>query len=401
MSCGNYHTLSRRAFEAAVVTYNRGCGLRPIIELAWSDLRLYRYHPMKTPDLSAQRLRTHHLLKPDFESPAEVVRWFGAVQAQDYFGSLYAIGLRLPRATEGTIEKAVADRTIVRTWPMRGTIHYVPAEDVRWMLTLLARRRIPRNHLVYRRAGLTEADFEKAGKVLVRILSGGKLLTRPEVYQALDAAKIRTEPEQRGLHILGYWAQMGLICLGARRGKQTTITLLDDWIPDGRTLPGDQALAVLATRYFTSHGPATLGDFAWWSGLNAADARAALHSVRSRLVPVTVDGRTYWSGSADEPPDLSSPNIHLLPAYDEFTVAYRDRSAIVDPALGKKVGYALGPSIISDGRMVGRWKRTLEKDAVIIQLDLLGPLNRKQRTALEGAADHYGAFVGLPAKLQE
>jgi hypothetical protein len=365
------------------------------------DLILYRYYPMKTPDLTAQRLHTHHLLKPDFESPADVVRWFGAVQAQDYFGSLYAIGLRLPKATEKTIETAVADRTIVRTWPMRGTIHYVPAEDVRWMLTLLARRRIPRNRSMYLRVGLTQEDLELARKVLVRVLSGGRLLTRAEVYQALDAARVRTAPDQRGLHILGYWAQMGLICLGARRGKQTTVTLLDDWIPDGRTLPGDEALAELATRYFTSHGPATLADFAWWSGLNAADARAALHSVRSRLVPQTVDSRTYWSGSSEQPHDLPSPDVHLLPAFDEFTVAYKDRSPIVDPALAKDVGYALGPSILADGRMVGRWKRTLGKDAVAIQLDLLAPLNRKQRTALAAAADRYGAFVGLPARIEE
>ncbi len=358
-----------------------------------------RVNSMPALDIAAQRLISQRLSQPDLGTPAEVVRWFGAVQAQDYHGSLYAIGLRLPMATEHTIEQAVADRKIVRTWPMRGTIHYVPAEDVRWMLTLLARRRIPRNRNIYRRAGLDEADFEKARKVLVRVLSGGKVLMRSEVYEALEAAKIKTGPEQRGLHIIGYWAQMGLICLGARRGKQTTIALLDDWIPDGKSLKGEEALAELAGRYFVSHGPATLADFAWWSGLNAADARAALQAIRSRLVPLTVDGRTYWAGPRGDPPRKTLPEVHLLPAYDEFSVAYKDRRELVDPAYQKDVGYGLGPSIISDGRLVGRWKRTLEKDAVHIQVELLSPLGRKQRAALDLAADHYGAFVGLPASI--
>src|SRR5512143_3285372 len=125
---------------------------------------------LKNSDIAAQRLHNQHLTRPDFEAPADVVRWFGAVQAQDYFGSLYAIGLRLPEANEATIEKALAERRIVRTWPMRGTLHYVPAEDVRWMLALLAERRIPKNRSIYRRAGLAEADFEKARKVLVKAL---------------------------------------------------------------------------------------------------------------------------------------------------------------------------------------------------------------------------------------
>ncbi len=354
---------------------------------------------MPNVDIAAQRLRNHHLSHPNLASPGEVVRWFGAVQAQDYLGSLYAIGLRLPEATEQAIEQAVSDRSIVRTWPMRGTIHYVPTEDVRWMLPLLARRRVARNKSIYRKAGLKETDFEKAGKVLERELRDGKLMTRTEIYEALEASKIRTGPEQRGLHIIGYWAQMGLVCLGPRRGRQTTITLLESWVPDGRKLEGEEALADLAIRYFTSHGPATLADFAWWAGLSAAEARKGLQAVRRRLVPLIVDGRTYWSGLTADPPRGETPEIHLLPAYDEFSVAYRDRRDLVDPALGKEIGYGLGPSIISDGRMVGRWKRTLQSDEAVIELDLLSPLSKKQWAGLEKAAARYGEFVGLRVQL--
>ncbi len=356
---------------------------------------------MTNTNIAAQRLNSHHLTHPDFGSPEEVVRWFGAVQAQDYYGSLYAVGLRLPEATEKTIEKAVGERKIVRTWPMRGTIHYVLAEDVRWMLPLLAQRRIPRNRSYYERAGLSEADFEKARKILVKALGGGRLLARSEVYEALEAAKIKTGPEQRGLHIIGYWAQMGLICLGSRKGKQTTITLLDDWVPDGRMLQGDEALAELAGRYFTSHGPATLADFSWWSGLNAAEARRGLQAVRARLAPLTVDGRTYWSGPTADPPRGNGPALHLLPPFDEFSVAYKDRRELVDPALGKTIGYGLGPSVISDGRLIGRWKRTLEKDKAIIELELLGKLDKKQKAGLQPAAERYGKFIGLPVTITD
>ncbi len=354
---------------------------------------------MTNADIAAQRLRNQHLSHPNLASPAEVVRWFGALQAQDYYGSLYAIGLRLPRATEKTIEEAVANRSIVRTWPMRGTIHYVAAEDLRWMLPLLARRRVARNRSIYQKAGLKEADFEKAGKVLQRELNDGKLLTRAEVYKALEAARIRTGPEQRGLHIIGYWAQMGLICLGPRQGKQTTITLLDSWIPNGRMIQGDEALAQLSMRFFTSHGPATLADFAWWSGLSAPEARRGLQAVRSRLMPLTMDGRTYWSGVTADPPREESPEVHLLPAWDEFSVAYKDRRDLVDAALVKDVGYGLGPSIISEGHMVGRWKRTLGDEEAVIELDLLRPLSKKQRAGLERAAAHYGEFIGRRVRI--
>lgn len=354
---------------------------------------------MTAVDIAAQRLNSQHLSHPDLGSAADVVRWFGAVQAQDYFGSLYAIGLRLPEANEATIEKALAERRIVRTWPMRGTLHYVPAEDARWMLALLAERRIPKNRSIYRRAGLAEADFEKARKVLVKALEGGKLLTRNEVYAAMAAAKVKTG-ELRGLHMIAYWAQKGLICLGSRRGKETTISLLDDWVPDGRTLKGDEALAELARRYFTSHGPATLADFGWWSGLSAAEARKGLQAARLQLAPQTVDGRTYWSGPIEDTPRKAEPLVHLLPAYDEFSVAYKDRSALVDPALGKNVGYGLGPSIISDGRMIGRWKRTLEKDKAVIVLDLVAKLDKKQKVAVERAAERYGKFIQLPVQVE-
>src|SRR5512139_2904655 len=154
-----------------------------------------------TPDIGQWRLHNHHLSRPDFVTPADVVRGFGAVQAQDLFSSLYAIGLRMPTATEALVEQAIADRTIVRSWPMRGTIHFMAAEDARWMLKLLALRQEARIAPVYRRAGLTDEIIAKAGDVFALAMRGGKQLTRKEIYMALTEAGVDTD-DTRGLHLL-------------------------------------------------------------------------------------------------------------------------------------------------------------------------------------------------------
>lgn len=203
-----------------------------------------------------QRLSNQYLAKNRFADPGDVVAWFGAVQAQDYLGSLWGIGLRTIDACEGAVEKAIANRKIVRTWPMRGTLHFVPAADVRWMLKLLTPRVIARSAGRYRQLELDKRTFANSKKVFVRALEGGKQLTRTEMYKALEAAKISVAG-QRGIHILGHLAQEGLICFGNRRAKQQTFVLLDEWVPENQSLNREEALAKLARCYFRSHGPAT------------------------------------------------------------------------------------------------------------------------------------------------
>jgi hypothetical protein len=352
-------------------------------------------------DIVQQRLYNQRLTRPDLASPAEVVRWFGAVQAQDLAGSRYAIGLRMPAATEAVVEKAIGDRSIVRTWPMRGTIHYVPGEDARWMLKLLAHRQNVRYRGVYRRAGLTEEIIARAGEFLARALQGGKQMKREELYAALEQAGIATTNEQRGLHLLGYWAREGLICLGPRHGKQPSFTLLDEWIPKPRLLEGEEALALLARRYFTSHGPATEHDFAWWSGVTLAEARLSLKMIETKLVRTSEDSRTYWAGPSAPTAPFPGPTAYLLPPYDEFTVAYKDRSGFLDPTLSEQEqSYGIGPSILLDGRIAGSWKRTLQKDSVLVRLNPFASLKEEQRAALAMAAESYGRFLGLPVEIR-
>jgi hypothetical protein len=351
-----------------------------------------------------ERLRLHNqgIGAGRFEDPAEAVRWFGAVQAQDYLGSLWALGLRLPAATEASVERAVAGRSIVRTWPMRGTLHFVAAEDVRWMLSLLGARTVARAAGRYRQLGLDEAAFTKSRRLIARALEGGRQLTRPELAAALERQGIATDG-QRLIHLLNRSALEGLTCYAARRGKQFTFALLEEWAPRGKRLSREEALAELAGRYFRSHGPATLEDFVWWSSLTTADARAGLETARPRLQREVFDGRTYWLPSSTATADGVQASVRLLPAFDEYTVAYKDRDAILHSSHTRQAnaaGAVLGPTVILDGQAAGTWKRTLKRDSVSIELSLWTTLKRVEQHALEEAAQRYGEFLGLPAAVE-
>jgi hypothetical protein len=363
-----------------------------------------KYQPKMAPIHVAQfRLRNQRIANTSFTEPKDVVHWMGAVQAQDYLGSLWAIALRMQNATQRDIEKAIADKTIVRTWPMRGTLHFVAATDLRWMLNLLGPRVIARSAPRYKQFELDEPLLRKSNTVLARALRGHRQLTRQELAAHLKSSGIATGG-QRLLHIIGRAALEGLICHGARRGKQFTFALVDEWLPASKTLDRDEALAELANRYLASHGPATLHDFQWWSGLPMRDARAALASVESQFQQSIVDGRTHWFATPEPGARRAPPPGYLLPAFDEFLVGYRDRSAALDPDLARRhappnTDGMLSPTIILDSRVVGTWRRVLKKGFVLIAPILFTALSRHEKKALATAATEYGAFLGLPTLL--
>lgn len=344
------------------------------------------------------RLYNQQLLSHSLKSPAAVVRWFGALQSQDLASCLYAIGLRMQDTSEHLVERAIADRSIVRTWPMRRTIHCLPAEDARWMVRLLAPRQNVRMASYYRKAGITEDELELAGKAIHSALAGGKQLMRSELYQELNAAGIATDAAaggMRGLHILVHWAQAGLICIASRNAKQQTFALFDEWVPRGRDLSGAEALAELAKRYFQSHGPATVRDFAWWAGLTMAEARQGLRAIADSLKPLRVDGVEYWL-ARDCPAAKQAPydSVFLLPAFDEYTVAYADRTATADEAVLAQINHGISPNIVINGRIAGTWKRKLSTNTVSVSSKLLRCLTGEEQAGLTKAVEEYGRFVG-------
>lgn len=356
---------------------------------------------MTRDDLAHARLMNQQIAHPTSKEPSQVVADFGAMQAQDYASALWAIGLRLPNAAEMSIEQAIADGAIIRTWPMRGTLHFVAAADVRWMLQLLTPRILARRARRRQQLDLDDATLARSRDLFIQALQGNRLLTRAALLDLLEAAGISTAA-QRGYHILSHLALTGLICLGPRAGKQDTFALLQEWCPRAQEMDRDEALAELAERYFTGHGPATLHDFVWWSGLSVADARAGLAMVSTQLERRALDDQTYWMSQATAAAVKTSPSVYLLPSFDEYIIGYRDRSAVLNPMHAQKItpgsNGVFRPIVVIDGHIVGTWKRTLRKNTVDIVPSPFAALSQAEERAFTVAAERYARFLGRSVK---
>jgi hypothetical protein len=304
-------------------------------------------------------------------------------------------------ATEASIEEAIANRQIVRAWPFRGTVHHVTAADVRWMVKLTAEhtRRGATRRL--RQLELDDDTLARSRRIIESTLQGQGPVARPDILKALEAGGV-SPAGQRGYHILWYHTNEGLIVIGPRLGKQQSFVLLDEWLPPTKELPREEALAELARRYFTSHGPAQIKDFIWWSSLPAAEARAGLAAVKPQLAQETIGGNEYWYDPAQPVGKMASPVAHLLPFVDEYLIAYRDRDAVHDAAYNGLVdsgNVSFHAPFLIDGRVAGIWKRSLKKAQVIIEATPLRAISDAERDALVAAADQFGAFLGLAAEI--
>jgi hypothetical protein len=349
-------------------------------------------------DIAQQRLHNQQLSQSRFNNPADLVGWLGAVQAQDFAAAKWALGLRLSGSTESSIEQAFTEGSILRTHVMRPTWHFVTPADIRWMLELTAPRVNAFAAYYYRKLELDEVVFQHAKAVIIKALEGDNQLTRDELTTALEQSGI-VNNDLRMTHIM-MWAELdGLICSGARRGKQHTYALLDERAPQTRSMPREEAVAELVRRYFISHGPATLQDFVWWSGLLVADAKAGIDLVKSQLECEVIDGQSYWFAPTAPVASSESPVAYLLPNYDEYTVGYGDRRAVYagDPPnhLDPRGSVLLNYIIVFDSQVIGAWRRTFKKGRVIIELKPFAPLSDIQNEAVQKAAQRYGEFLGL------
>jgi hypothetical protein len=356
-----------------------------------------------TLDIVRYRLHNQLLSQTECTGPAQVVEQLGAVQSQDYAGAKWALAQRLKDpTTDAAIDKAFNEGKILRTHVMRPTWHFVAPGDIRWLLMLTGPRVHTGNAFMYRKLELDKNIIKKSYKVLEKVLQGNKQLTRTELSVAFEKAGIIATGVRLGYFMMS--AELdGLICSGGRKGKQFTYALLEERAPRVRPLKRDEALAELVRRYFTTRGPATLHDFTWWSGLTMADAKKGIEMVKPEFVNEILDGQAYWFADSSTPVREKSPTAHLLPNYDEYFIGFKDRSAIAqvanragvksdDPALIAHV-------IIMDGQVVGGWRRTITKSAVILEQNLLTDLKRSEERALAREADRYSEFLQLPVEM--
>jgi Winged helix DNA-binding domain len=314
-----------------------------------------------TADLLRLRLLNQQLTRPNLPDAAALLAHFGAMQAQDYAQSLWTVGVRLPGSTAAAVERALAERRIVRTWLLRGTLHLAAAQDVRWLLDLVAPRLVAACAAVYRQRELDAATFARGLAVLERVLTGQPPQPRRVLAEALQQAGIRTD-EQRLYSLLQRAVWEKLICPVGRLGAEPTYALFDDWLPPAPSLSRPDAVAELARRYFQSHGPATVADFTWWAGLPLGQARQGLEAVQPELQSVLLDGHTYWLPAP--PAESPAAPLLLLPAFDEYLIAYKNRELLLDAAQTRQVMTVNGifrPIIVVDGRVAGTWKRRAGK----------------------------------------
>ena len=358
---------------------------------------------MNRSDIAHQRLISQHITYHKHETPYQVVASLGAVQAQDYGSALWAVGLRAMDTTQSVVEAAITNKEIVRTWPMRGTLHFVPAKDVRWMLELMTPRVLSGAAARERSLDLTPKDFGEAFGVLEKAFADGRPILRSDLVQILENANIETA-NQRGYHIIWRAAQQGLICLGPMQGKQPTFVWLDAWLPPAKALSREESLATIVSRYLTGHAPATVKDMMHWTGLPQRDILAGLADVQSQFISETIDGDVYWM-RPDQPSFAFDPDqAILLPAFDEYLLGYRDRTAVINADhLNKVVPGGNGvflPTVVIGGQMVGIWKRVFRAKEITISLIPFSRFTAKQLTAITRAAQAYGAFYGLPVSVK-
>jgi hypothetical protein len=356
---------------------------------------------MTSAEIANIRLHNQQITGTKFKTVKEIVGWMGAMQAQDYAMSKWSVGVRLPNSTDLQIEEAIDKAEIIRTHLMRPTWHLVSADDIYWMLDLTAPQIKPILNSRNKELELSEAIYTKCNNLIEKALASEKHLTRDELIVHLEKAKIVTD-NNRASHIIMRAELDGIVCNGFTKNKKQTYALLNERVSKTITLVREEALAKLANCYFSSHSPATLKDFVWWSGLSVKDAKSALEMVKTNFISETINSEVYWCTNSFSLPKSKPLSFYLLPAFDEFIISYKNRNDSLSKEYQPHVVTNNGifkPTIVVNGQVVGIWKRTIKKDTVIIETDFFEQQPKSIKSLIGKAAEAVGTFLNKKIEL--
>jgi hypothetical protein len=356
-------------------------------------------------DLRWLRLRAQQITGSGAATIREAAQRMLAVQAQDFASASWALGVRTPGSTHTDVLDALARGEIVRSWPMRGTLHFVAAEDLGWMLSVSTERMLNSLTTRNRQLDLDERAFAEARALVEKTLAGGGSIGRDELMKLFEANGIRTAG-QRGYHLIYYLAQTGVVCWGPPLKNQQALVLSTEWITNARTLERDEALAEFALRYFRGHGPATERDLAWWAKLTLTDARAGIALARRDLEELSADDTTFWiardTAAVETSIGARSPRgVKALPGFDEYVLGYQRRQDVLPTEFAGRVAPGSNgiflPTIDARGRIAGTWRRTIASGTVSVRPDPFVPLSASESAQFVRAVDRYAQFLGLGA----
>lgn len=346
-------------------------------------------------DITALRLQNQQISANTCATIVELVSWMGAMQAQDYTMMKWAVGLRLPGVTDTAVEEAVAKGEIIRTHLLRPTWHLVAAKDIRWILELTAPRIKPFIRNRHKKLGLDESFMNRGKAILEKELAGNNHLTREEIIARLEqegfsGAEIRTG------HLLMACELDGLICSGKPKGKKQTFALLDERVPTKQKVSKDEALQRLAQKYFASHGPASVQDFEWWSGLTLGNSRKALAMIKESVKTIQSGDRELCFLPSETASKRKKQSAFLVPAYDEYIISYCDRSDVIAKDDNPKAISSNGffwPTVVIDGKVAGTWKKVTKKDSTKVEYNFFRPITEAENKLIAKAETQYLQFL--------
>ncbi len=351
-------------------------------------------------EIIQSRLEAQHLTDSPAIGPGEVVAGMAAMQSQDYSGSLWAVGMR---SREGTVVndilETIESAEVVRTWLNRGTIHFSHSSDTRWLMELFSPGLLKTGQIRDRNLGLTEKVVDQVEEAMVQALREKGILTRTEMYEVMNGTGLVKTKGNLGYHLLYRAAWDGLICFGPQIGNEQAFALAEKWLPESKSLGEDQAISKLALKYISGHGPATVRDFSWWSGLKLSQCRWGLENNSDSIEKVTVGTDEYYM-MREGGKGRTTHKAHFLPAFDEYLVGYSDRQLVLNGFPKESVVMKNGtfkPVIILDGKVAGIWKSRESRDKLHIQANMFTKPGPDELQLMKEAVMRIGVFRGKEA----